>query len=494
MEGESTALAIYHLTATIISRARGQSVVAAAAYRSGLALRDERYGVTHYQSRKRRILHSEIMAPAGAPAWVHDREMLWNRVEAAESRKDSQLARLIEVSLPVELPQDACRDLMREFIAKAFIAKGMIADFCIRGDEHNPQAHIMLTLRGVTATGFGPKERRWNGKATLLEWRTSWAAQVNEHLARAGHAVRIDHRTLAAQHIELIPGRRVGVRRPRQGSPSLPSHLQERIAEQKRIAQENGAAILEDPAVALRAVALQRPTFTLDDVARFLRSRTDGPEQFDAAFLAVSSSAEIVALDADAGREGRFTSRDMLEAAKSLRQRTMSMAGRRGHGVAPERQSLAVQPSLTDEQRRAYQYLVGDGDAKALVLSDDDKAVILDAARRAWEAQGFEIAGAAPSAGAASGLEASSGIKSRPVAGWEEVWQQGRDTLDRQSVLLIDGAETLGLKQLERMMAHADKARAKVGLIGNAGRIEVMKVETPFSDVLTRIGSPLAAP
>src|SRR6202521_4144261 len=98
-----TDLAIYHLTAKVISRARGQSIIAAAAYRSGSALRDERYGLTHNYTRNRKAAHSEIMSPAGAPVWVHDRETLWNRVEAGERRKDSQLARAIEIGLPVEL-------------------------------------------------------------------------------------------------------------------------------------------------------------------------------------------------------------------------------------------------------------------------------------------------------------------------------------------------------------------------------------------------------
>ena len=209
-------MAIYHLTASIISRGRGQSVVAAAAYRLGAALRDERYGVTHNYTGKRGVVHSEIMAPPETPAWVRDRETLWNKVEASEMRKDSQLARLLEVGLPVELSGDERVALVRDFVAKKFVATGMIADFCIRGDTNNPHAHILLTLRGVTPTGFGPKERRWNGKSALLEWRSAWADQANAHLARAGHAVRIDHRTLEAQQIELTPGRRIGVGLARQ--------------------------------------------------------------------------------------------------------------------------------------------------------------------------------------------------------------------------------------------------------------------------------------
>jgi len=171
-------LAIYHLTAKVISRARGQSITAAA-YRSGSALRDERYGLTHNYTRNRKAAHSEIMSPAGAPAWVNDREALWNRVEAGERRKDSQLARAIEIGVPVELSNTESVALMRDFIAQEFVSKGMIADFCIRRNHAgNPYAQILLTLREATPSGFGLKMRHWNRKSNLLEWRAAWAERA----------------------------------------------------------------------------------------------------------------------------------------------------------------------------------------------------------------------------------------------------------------------------------------------------------------------------
>jgi ATP-dependent exoDNAse (exonuclease V) alpha subunit len=457
-------LAIYHLTANIISRARGQSVVAAAAYRSGAALRDERYGVTHNYAGKRGVVHSEIMTPAGSPAWSRDRQVLWNKVEANELRKDSQLARVIEVGLPIELSAEERVALARDYIAKEFVAKGMIADFCIRGDANNPHAHILLTLRGVTPSGFGPKERRWNGKTVLLEWRSAWATHANEHLSRAGHAVRIDHRTLEAQQIELTPGRRIGVGRARRGDEALPDHLAERIAEQRRIAKQNGETILEDPTVALRALTHQRPTFTHQDLARFLRPRTESAAQFDAVFLAVTQSKDLVALDPDEGGQGRFTSRDMIEAKRSLVRRTASMAARRGHGVASDVQNDALaQFSLNDTGRGAFEYLVNEGDVKAIAVTDGAKAALLAAARQAWNAAGFSVRGA-------------------------EECQQGHDSLTSETVLLVDGAQMIGLKELERLLAVADKARAKVALIGDADQLLAMRVEPPFQELLRLAG------
>ena len=93
-------MAIFHLSAKIISRGKGQSAIAAAAYRSGERLRDEQANEQKfYQTRAERIEFTEILAPKDAPEWAHDRNALWNNAERAEKRKDAQLAREIEVSL-----------------------------------------------------------------------------------------------------------------------------------------------------------------------------------------------------------------------------------------------------------------------------------------------------------------------------------------------------------------------------------------------------------
>ncbi len=483
-------LAIYHLTANIISRGRGQSAVAAAAYRSGTTLRDRRYGVTHSYNGKRGILQAEIMTPPEAPAWASDREALWNTVEAREPRKDSQLARLIEISLPVELSADERVALVRDYIAQEFVAKGMIADFSVRGEANNPHAHILLTLRRLTPAGFGPKERGWNGKSALLNWRAAWAARANEHLARAGHAVRIDHRTLEAQQIELTPGRRIGIGRARQAG-ALPAHLSERIAEQQDIAQRNGATILEDPTVALRALTHQRPIFSHRELVEFLHSRTRGASQLGQALQEVMGSGECVALDPQAGLEGRFTSRDMIEAEASLIRRALSMAARRGHGVSPQLQEAAAAPFAMDgAQRAAFEHLAGEGDAKAAVGDEDLKRAVLSAARTAWDALGLSIIGAAHSEGAALALEALSGIRTRSNQHWEDAWQQGQGLPGKDSVLLLDGCQHLGLKLLERWVAAADKARAKIVLWADAQSLWAMKAEPPFCNVWRRIGPP----
>ena len=208
-------MAIYHLSAKPISRATGRSATGAAAYRAGETITDERTGLVFDYGKKRGIDHSEIMAPANAPEWAHDRAKLWNAVEHSEKRKDSQVAREVEVALPTELNLDQQRELVRSFARSQFVDAGMVADIAIHHAKgENPHAHILLTMRDIGPDGFGQKNRSWNDKALLQNWREAWEVQTNQALERAGHSVRIDHRTLAEQGIDRIPQIHIGPKVP----------------------------------------------------------------------------------------------------------------------------------------------------------------------------------------------------------------------------------------------------------------------------------------
>jgi len=109
-------MAIYHFSGTVISRSQGRSAVACAAYRAAERLHDERYDKTHDYSRKEDVAYTEILLPEGAPAWMQDRQTLWNAVESCEKRKDAQLAREFNFALPRELNLEQNIALAREFV------------------------------------------------------------------------------------------------------------------------------------------------------------------------------------------------------------------------------------------------------------------------------------------------------------------------------------------------------------------------------------------
>ena len=208
-------MAIFHMRAQVISRSAGRSAIAAAAYRAGERLRDERTGQLHDYSRKAYVEHREIMAPDNAPAWMQDRAALWSGVEAAEKRKDAQLAREVHFSLPRELDKGQRIELIREFCQREFVARGMIADIAIhnpsgRDGGEQPHAHVMLTTRVLTGESFGPKERGWNDKALYEAWRERWADHANRSLERIGSGERIEHRSFAERGIDREPEPKLG--------------------------------------------------------------------------------------------------------------------------------------------------------------------------------------------------------------------------------------------------------------------------------------------
>ena len=202
-------MAIYHFSTKIIKRSAGRSATAAAAYRSGAKIVDERTGLAHDYSRKSDVYLTSILAPENAPTMT--RSELWNLVETSEKRKDSQVAREIEVALPRELTATQMNVLINEYAHSQFVSRGMIADVAIHnatGDT--PHAHILLTTREITADGFGQKNRDWNQKDLVKTWREEWEKHANQALEKAGHKARIDHRTLEAQGIERIPQIKLG--------------------------------------------------------------------------------------------------------------------------------------------------------------------------------------------------------------------------------------------------------------------------------------------
>jgi ATP-dependent exoDNAse (exonuclease V) alpha subunit len=166
-------MAIYHLHVKVVGRASGSSAVAAAAYRSASRLRDDRLERNQDFTKKRGVVHSEVMLPDEAPEAWSDRARLWNDVEAFEVRCDAQLAREIEFALPREMSQAQGIALARDFVQSEFVDRGMIADLNVHWDRAEdgmpkPHAHVMLTMRSVDDEGFGPKMREWN-RAGMVE-------------------------------------------------------------------------------------------------------------------------------------------------------------------------------------------------------------------------------------------------------------------------------------------------------------------------------------
>jgi Ti-type conjugative transfer relaxase TraA len=483
-------MAIYHLSAQIISRSAGRSVVNAAAYRAAAVLYDDTLDRTFSYERKGGVEHKEILAPENAPAWATDREKLWNQVEAAENRKDAQLAREINVALPVELTPEQQVELMRGYVREEFVSRGMVADVCIHRDNpENPHAHIMLTTREIGPEGFGKKERAWNAKEVLVDWREGWADAINRHLYLAGQGVQVDHRSFEAQGLKLEPGIKLGVNDARRDKDGR-DIIAERLAEHDRIFRENGEAILKNPQLALDAITHQRATFTRQDVGRWLNTHTADAEQFVEALDRVMASSELVAIGKDARANDRYTTREMLEVERDMVGAAQAMAERPGHEVSARHQQQGERVAkLSPDQRRAFDHIMQPADVAVVQgYAGSGKSFMLGAAREAWEAEGFTVKGGALAGKAAEGLQISAGIQARSLHAWEYAWSQGRDRLTSKDVLVIDEAGMVGSRQLGRVLDHVRAAGAKVVLVGDTRQLQAIEAGAPMRMIGERVG------
>jgi len=233
-------LAIYHLSIKIFSRGKGRSAVSAAAYRAGECITNNYDGKTHDYTRRGGVAHAEIMLPENAPGEFANRAVLWNAVEKVEKARNSQLAREIEIALPVELTKEQNIALVRDYVKKNFVDSGMCADICIHDiGKANPHAHVMLTMRPFNDDKtWGDKQNKiyildengdkiydpikrqykcnkmqttdWNEQTKAEEWRKAWADSVNAALEKADISKKIDHRSYIRQGKKIKPSIKMG--------------------------------------------------------------------------------------------------------------------------------------------------------------------------------------------------------------------------------------------------------------------------------------------
>jgi hypothetical protein len=201
---KTKAMAIYHLSVKTISRSAGRTATAAAAYRAGVEITDERTGEVYDYTRKAGVSSTDLVLPPDTPEWATDRAALWNAAEQSEKRKNSTVAREFEIALPTELSADQRRELAVTFAREISERHKCAVDVAIHlpgkeGDNRNHHAHILTTTRRLGPDGFGEKCRELDDQKSgeVQHWRQRWGELANAALERAGHAQRLDHRSHA---------------------------------------------------------------------------------------------------------------------------------------------------------------------------------------------------------------------------------------------------------------------------------------------------------
>ena len=525
-------MAIAHFSASIVSRGSGRSVVLSAAYRHCAKMEYEREARTIDYTRKQGLLHEEFALPAGAPKWarslIADRSVagasgaFWNKVEAFEKRADAQLARDLTIALPLELSAEQNIALVRDFVEKHIMAKGMVADWVYHANPGNPHIHLMTTLRPLTEDGFGSKKvavigeggqpvRTKSGKILYELWagstedfnvlRDGWFERQNHHMALAGIDLRIDGRSYEKQGIDLEPTIHLGVgaraieRKAEQQGVRLELERIE-LYEQRR--SENARRILKNPAIVLDLITREKSVFDERDVAKVVHRYIDDPAVFQQLMIRIILSPDVLRLQRDTidfatakKLPARYSTRAMIRLEATMARQATWLSARDMHAV-PEAVLDATfrrHERLSDEQKAAIERIAGPARIAAVVgRAGAGKTTMMKAAREAWQSAGYRVVGGALAGKAAEGLEKEAGIESRTLASWELRWNRGRDVLDDKTIFVMDEAGMVASKQMAGFVDTAVRAGAKIVLVGDAEQLQPIEAGAAFRAIVDRIG------
>ncbi len=525
-------MAIAHFSVSIVSRGDGRSAVLSAAYRHCAKMEYEREARTIDYTRKQGLLHEEIVLPPDAPKWarmlIADRsisgasETFWNKVEAFEKRSDAQLAKDLTIALPLELTAEQNIALVRDFVERHILSKGMVADWVYHDNPGNPHIHLMTTLRPLTEDGFGPKKvpvlgedgqplRNKAGKIVYELWaggtddfnsfRDAWFERLNHHLALNGISLRVDGRSYEKQGIDLEPTIHLGVgakaierKAERQGvRPEL-----ERLELNEKRRSENVRRILRNPGIVLDLITREKSVFDSQDVAKVLNRYVDDPAVFQELLARIIQSPEVLRLQRDTidfatGERvpARYSTREMIRLEATMVRQAMWLSGRETHDVDDKvlAATFARHARLSDEQRTAIERIAGPARIAAVVgRAGAGKTTMMKAAREAWELAGYRVVGGALAGKAAEGLEKEAGIESRTLASWELRWKRGRDVLDDKTIFVMDEAGMVASKQTAGFVDAVVRAGAKIVLVGDPEQLQPIEAGAAFRAIVDRIG------
>lgn len=239
-------MAIYHASIKTISRSTGRSATAAAAYRAGERVCDDRTGEVHDYTRRTGVEYTELVG------WGGTRAELWNAAEAAERRCNGRTARELVIALPGELSPEGRIQAARSMAQSLRARYGVAVDLAVhapggRGDPRNNHAHLLVTVRAVSESGeIGAKTRTLDDRVSgpqEIEWiRARWEVVANWCLEHQGCADRVDRRSLAAQGIDQEPDRHVGPRATALERRGVRTEIGDENTRRRQEAQERAVA------------------------------------------------------------------------------------------------------------------------------------------------------------------------------------------------------------------------------------------------------------
>ncbi|MCB5173922.1 MobA/MobL family protein [Microvirga lenta] len=151
----------------VVSRSEGHSAVKRSAYQSCGRLVDHEGHRFDYSRKRAEHAMTVMLCPDSTPEWARDPGEVWRRAAAMEKRVDAQEARIIDLSMPRQVPRSLWEACIRH-VYEPFSERGMILQIDVHDSPasdggRNVNVHGLATLRRIEGDGFAKrKERTWN--------------------------------------------------------------------------------------------------------------------------------------------------------------------------------------------------------------------------------------------------------------------------------------------------------------------------------------------
>jgi len=492
-------MAIYHLSAKMISRSN-RSTVGAVAYRTGTKLIDRQTGESS-DYRKKSVDAVDLIVADNAPDWAiklkelvdKNREMgvqhFSDLCESAEKRKDAQVYREYEIALPRELTDEQGKELARKFIKENLSSKGpmCLASFHMDVDDNGdrkPHCHILMTTRGMTEKGLSDKKLiDLNRRQFLEESREQWASCANEFLKQHGINETIDHRSYKERGIDLVPQPKMSW-----GKRMLESerkfgrfdHMARVVKEFDMVKVANQYKILRKPEMIFQVIQEKRAVFGWGEVQSTIASFVHDRGLQETISNNLRKSSDLLSISDEKG-EGAFTTKTMRdrevvigEIALKMSEKSHVFESKKGtHTAFSGDQKIALQEMLKPKNLVCIEGPAGSG-----------KTTLIKEASRFWEEDNLKVYGVAPTGKAAMNFE---GIPASTIHRFLKDYEQGRSQFKKGSVLVVDEAGMVNTSCMQGILTAADKLALKVVLIGDSQQLRPVGAGRPFDLIKERL-------
>jgi conjugative relaxase-like TrwC/TraI family protein len=241
-------------------------------------------------------------------------------------------------------------------------------------------------------------------------------------------------------------------------------------------------------------------TFTRAEVVDALAKRLPVAPSAQAALTQTEQAADRfleeravrVARDRRLGVE-RYSTPELLALERQLVDGATARTDEGCAVVRPElvRQVLDRHATAGEDQAAMVHDVCRGGDGVAVVVgrAGSGKTWTLGVAREAFELAGYQVHGAAPTGIATVGLADEGFSEARTIDQLLLDLGKGRVELDGRSVLVVDEAAMVATRKLAPLLRHAERAGAKVVLVGDDRQFASIQAGGGFRALRLRLGA-----